>query len=217
MSVEGKSDLAHEQVPSPKAQAETLSFMVGERIYWEIEENKFPDIPIERVGLAKFWAIDNSIDGFQNALSVAQNPELKDQLSRLITKLIDERDQYLLDSLKKVDLGEADEEKIAKQANFRMPGDLSRLMDMVIGIGLIDQLNVKNFPALRSLSQKDFMLLKLQSLSHRLNRLEDIKNELKSSSGFKKEEVDLNKNELDKEIGDLKDLQSEILTKYLHS
>lgn len=150
-----------------------LDLFFSKSDYQRIEVANFPKLPPLNVISARFWAMDNVIDGFQNMRHAAIDEKLQKTLGVLINDLICQRDKKAtldFETYFKLD-GAVDEKLIARQVMFRQSGDLSRLLDMTLGLGLMDKINGKNFPALRSLSENDLLELKLRSVEIRLDRL----------------------------------------------
>lgn len=208
--------------PTVKEQAEMLDFFFQKGIYWEIAPDKFPSFPPERTALAHFFAINHAIDGLQVARHTTGDPDLKRLISVLITNAIKERDQTLLSRLSELGVvGEVDEDLISNQATFHQPGELGKLLDLSIG-GFVRQLQEKNFPALRAMSEKEKLDLKLGALEGQLERLKNRKRNLpkaKSSNdivGFQPGKgLNIREEELQKEIDTLEQYYNKLLDEYL--
>lgn len=162
-----------------------LDLFFSKSDYQRIEVANFPKLPPLNVISARFWVMDNVIDGLQNMRHAAIDEKLQKTLGVLMTDLICQRDKKAVldfETYFKLD-GEVNEELIGRQVTFRQSGDLSRLLDMTLGLGLMDKINGKNFPALRSLSENDLLELKLRSVETRLDRLRDRLRQLSAIDG----------------------------------
>lgn len=194
---------------SLKEQVDQMDILFSKGLYWEITPDKFPCLPVEKVALSRFWATDNAIDGLQNARVVAKDPQLKRKLAVMISILIKQRDSALSDSLGNIE-GDIDEELMTKQQNFRQPGEFTRMLEMTLGLGLVDQVDEKNFPALRALGEKEKMFLRLQSMHSRRYHLKAMENDQKDfgyKNNTKKHDtrraLQLSIEELDRDYADL--------------
>lgn len=209
--------------PTVKEQAEMLDFFWQKGLYWEITPDKFPSYPVESIALAHFFAINNAIDGLQTARHTTSDPDLRRLISVLITNTIKERDRTLLSRLSDLGIeGEVDEELISNQAMFRQPGELGKLFDLSIG-GFAGQLHEKNFPALRAMSQKEKLDLRLWSIEAQLERMRNRKkilpkgSENNSALGFQPGKVaNAREERLEQEIDALEGHYNKLLDEYLN-
>lgn len=199
-----------------REETEVLDFLFTKGLFQGITSRNFPSLPQEKVALAHFFALDNTIDGLITARTITQNEHLKHKLGVLITFLIKERD-FDFNSTLQIK-GEVDEKLISAHASFKMAGESIRLLEMVLGLGLTDQLTEGNFPAIKALSERERTFLQLKALESKLSKLEEIKSRFKELgyTGNGKEGTGM-KERLDTEIKTVEKHYLQCLDTYLNS
>lgn len=194
----------------------SLDGLAAKGLYELITPANFPSLPAERVLVARFWTMNHVIEGLITIRNTVWDPDLILKLGSQITAKIQERDRLLAEGLSDFPDLPVDEEAIAGQAGFVQPGDFSRSMEMAIGLGLTEQLNPRNFPALRALLPKSLAFIRLQAVYNRLILLKAISRDTTSLGFVANERADpIDGKRLEEELRQAEKDFSSILKMYL--
>lgn len=209
--------MVQENKPSLREQVEEMNFFFDKGLPEAITVERFPEIPLSKLATAKFWCYDNLIGGLANALNQATDNELKDKFAVLMTQMAQERDRSCLEILEGV-AGEADGTLMSQQAYFRQPIEFSRALEIAVEFGLEEQLNEKNFPALRALTTNEKALLILRTIQNRRKVLEVAAHDLRNLGFTSKDDANKGlEQRLNDEINRLNEQYTALLDQHLKS
>lgn len=186
--------------------------LVFERGFIEaLHPDNFPKVPQRIVWMGRYWAYDGLIDNLANMREVTQDQDNQMGLSRMMTQLIQERDEGIRSHLPSE--GQIDEKMIRQQSIARQPGEQNDLLRLCLQSGLIEQINTRNFPAFRNLSPKDLILLKRIAAQNRKEEL--LKMQAKEREiGFKADSRQKPQTTIADEIDQLEDYLSQTAQEY---
>lgn len=155
-----------------RGEHDTFVYFVNTGVPEFITPDNFPNLSPDTLLLGRVFAYDNLIDRVRSAIAITQDTESRRKLGILATNLIKERDMDLGDGLSTVE-GEADESLVIGQGMFRQPGEANGALDIAIRLGLVGQINERNFQALRALPQPEIAYLRMMATRNRLQVLRD--------------------------------------------
>jgi hypothetical protein len=169
-----------------KEELELLNYLKNQGAWWAIQEEYFPNIPVDRVARDRFLALDNDISAWQYARKLAGvtgNQELESQVAARMTSLIKDGQTRLAQVLG-ITSTEIDPHLIANQFVFRQTMEASRQLGIALSFGLYEQINEFNFPALTTLEPEELGILRISSILNLITNLESARSRLRSSVGF---------------------------------
>ena len=158
---------------SIEQQANFLKFLADNNLYQLITTENFPGLDSSKIALDRFWVTNKVINGFVNAASEAQHPQLRRRLSSYATQLIEQRDQQMFESLPEIDQT-VDEWVLQRQAGFAQAAEPTRLLELAINFGMSDTITSDNFPALRGVSTSEMALVEARAVNNRVIILQDL-------------------------------------------
>lgn len=149
-----------------------LQYLFDNQLYGGITPDIFNKLPPVKVALARFFAINNTIQGVENAMVITADTELRAHLGGLVTNLIRDRDEGLKSVVSNYE--ESSEKLMADNVPFQPSGEASQALMLVVNMGLVDQLKERNFPFLLALSQQERAYLELLTLGNQRTHLASI-------------------------------------------
>lgn len=168
-----------------KEQISTLDTLINRGRFFTITPDNFPGFPPQELALSRFYAYGNLASALQEVRYTTLDPSLKEKLGVAITALIKERDQDL-GSIVRVN-GEGEDAIILSSSFFKQTIEQNQSLELAIRMGLVEQINGRNFPALRTLTNPELDLIRATTLGNRLVQLRDLKaqaNKISSPPGF---------------------------------
>ncbi|OGE37837.1 hypothetical protein A3F00_03265 [Candidatus Daviesbacteria bacterium RIFCSPHIGHO2_12_FULL_37_11] len=205
---------AQKMALSIREQVELLDFLTNKGQFDSITEELFPNLPKTTLGTAKFFATCYLINSLLQAREITPFDELKTRLGTAISDLINVRDHNLFESLEAIQ-GEPDEDLIAYTNVFNQPVDQNQALELAIKLGLTDELDGRNFHALRVISDIELSRIRARAVRFKIDDLREQSESLKHT-GFNSESDDLElKKFLEEEIRRLEEQRSILLREYL--
>lgn len=164
---------------------EDLNNFVTRGEFWKINPDEFPGIPSYRVFVARYYARENDISGVYSLMMDTPNPKLKRKLAMLVTASVKEAEEELEGSLDVVE-DDLDEYLVASRSNLRQGGEMTRMLELAVGLGWVEHLNEKHFPALRALSPdgSEIKKLRMDAMGNRLDSLDAHLGRVRREVGF---------------------------------
>lgn len=174
--------------PSLAQQLDMLDRLVSKGLIMHIIPQAFPDVDPLSMGLARFYAAHNLVGSIREVRETVQSPETKEILGKVLVEIIENAEKDLSTIIDGSKLPENfDESTIKRHARFYQAAEAAQGLETAIRLGLADQINSRDFPALRAVSDKEIARLRLLALSSRLEQLKTIKGQLPQvqSAGFR--------------------------------
>lgn len=193
-------------------QFERISYLAKSGLYSEISPERFPNIPPFYVAIAKFNATNGAICEVLKTQDKVKDPKLRDNLGILASRLIETRDSTLDTDLGE-QTGEIDHERIVLFKKMKSSNALDNVRSY-IDLGLVDEINERNFPELGSLHPKSMSFIQLLALQANIDSLDRLRTGARKTGFTGNTDFPVTLEEIDAKIEAVRETYADTLAQY---